>query len=269
MSPPPVSTSVTRDVRAARAMPAPHAGDRLVQVRRKAVRRQARDGWAGCRGKKGPTVKVSDGLYRVDGVRGANVYVVETGDGLLLVDTGMPGNADRIVAFLRDVGHEPADVRTIAITHSDVDHVGSVARLKALTGAEVAVHAADAPSLAGTGPGKKRKGALGAVFSVLGRFMRAEPVEADVVLHEGDTVSGFQVMHTPGHTPGSITLYRDGVVFPGDALLSDAEGHECPPREAMSEDYPQALASAARIRELGYRILLPGHGEPVFAGKAE
>jgi glyoxylase-like metal-dependent hydrolase (beta-lactamase superfamily II) len=213
-------------------------------------------------------VKVSDGLYRVEGVRGANSYVVETGDGLLLVDTGMPGNAERILAFLRDIGHEPADVRTIAITHSDIDHVGSAARLKALTGAKVAIHADDAPVLAGNGEGKKAKGSLGVVFSVLRRFMRAEPVVADVILHEGDTVSGYEVMHTPGHTQGSITLHRDGVVFPGDALLGDAEGHERPPRESIAADYPQALASAERIRALGYRILLPGHGEPVFAGKA-
>ncbi len=210
-------------------------------------------------------MKITEGLYRVDGVRGANAYVVETADGLLLVDTGMPGNAERIVAFVRDLGHEPGDVRTIAITHADIDHVASLARLKAMTGAKVAVHADEAPALAGTGPGKKARGALGAAFSVARRLVRVQPVEADVILHEGDEVSGFRVMHTLGHTRGSITLHRDGVVFSGDALLGDAEGHERPPREAMAENHSQALASAARIRESGYRILLPGHGEPVFS----
>jgi glyoxylase-like metal-dependent hydrolase (beta-lactamase superfamily II) len=210
-------------------------------------------------------VRITEGLYRVDGIRGANAYVVETDDGLLVVDAGIPGNADRIVAFVRALGHEPGDVRTIAVTHADIDHVGSLARLKALTGARVAVYADEAPALAGTGPGKKAKGALGAVFSVLRHVVRIAPVDADVILHEGDEVSGFQVMHTPGHTRGSMTLHRDGVVFSGDALLGDAEGHERPPREAMAEDPSQTLASAARIRESGYRILLPGHGEPVFS----
>jgi glyoxylase-like metal-dependent hydrolase (beta-lactamase superfamily II) len=211
-------------------------------------------------------VRIAEGLYRVDGVRGANAYVVETGDGLLVVDAGMPGSADRIVAFVRSLGHEPGDVRTIAVTHADIDHVGGLARLKALTGAQVAVYVDETPALAGTGPGKKAKGALGVVFSVLKHVVRVAPVEADVILHEGDAISGFRVLHTPGHTRGSMTLHRDdGVVFSGDALLGDAEGRERPPREAIAEDYPQALASAARVRELGYRILLPGHGEPVFS----
>jgi glyoxylase-like metal-dependent hydrolase (beta-lactamase superfamily II) len=194
--------------------------------------------------------------------------VVEIGDGVLLVDTGMPGNANRIVAFVRALGHEPGDVRMIAITHADLDHVGSLARLKSITGAKVAVHVDDAPTLAGTHAGKKVKGAMGAVLSVAMRLVRIEPVAADVVLRDGDAVSGFKVMHTPGHTRGSMTLHRDGVVFSGDALLSDAEGHERPPREAMSADYALALASAAMIRDLGYRILLPGHGEPVFSADA-
>lgn len=213
-------------------------------------------------------MRISEGLYRVDGVRGANAYVVETDGGLLVVDTGMFGNADRIVTFVRSLGHEPGDIQTIAITHADLDHVGSLARLKALTGAKVAVHADEAQALASGRTDKKAKGALGVVFSVLKRFVRVEPVDADVILHEGDAISGFQVMHTPGHTRGSITLHRDGVVFPGDALLGDAEGHERPPREAIADDYPRALESAERIRDLGYRILLPGHGEPVFSAKA-
>jgi len=213
-----------------------------------------------------PTLKLSEGLYRIDGVRGANAYLVETDEGLLVVDTGLPGNAGRIVTFVRGLGHEPTDVHTIALTHSDPDHVGSVARLKELTGAKVAIHADDAAVLAGRAQGKKPKGALGVAFSVMSRFMPVEPVEADQILREGDTVSGFRVMHTPGHSPGSITLYRDdGVVFSGDALRSDSEGHIHPPRGVVSPEYTQALASADKIAALEYRMLLAGHGEPVFA----
>lgn len=210
-------------------------------------------------------MKISEGLYRIDGVRGANAYVVETDDGPLVVDTGMPGNAEKIVAFLRGLGHDPSDVRTIAITHSDPDHVGSVARLKALTGAKVAIHADDAPVLAGTVPGRKPKGLIGVVFTLLTPVMRISPVSADTILVDGDTVSGFSVMHTPGHTPGSITLQRDGVVFSGDALLSDSGGHERPPMQALSADWDQALKSADKVRALKYRVLLTGHGAPVIA----
>lgn len=210
-------------------------------------------------------MKLSEGLYRVDGIRGANAYIVETDDGLLVVDTGLSGNAERIVAAVRGIGYEPGDVRTIVLTHSDPDHVGSVARLKELTGAKVAIHADDAAELAGRGPGKKRTGLLGVVVLVISPFMHMAPVDADIVLNDGDPVSGFKVMHTPGHTPGSITLYREGIVFSGDTLLSDSKGHVRPPIEMLSADYEQALASADTIRALGYRILLPGHGAPVIA----
>lgn len=210
-------------------------------------------------------MEISDGVYRVDGVRGANSYLAETGDGVMLVDAGLPGNADRIVAFVRALGHEASDVRMIVITHSDPDHVGSLARVKELTGAKVAVHEDDAAALAGTGPGKKATGVLGVVAPVILRVIGVRPVEADVILRDGDTISGFTVMHTPGHTRGSITLHRDGVVFSGDALLADADGHERGPRKGLSADYPQALQSADKIRAFGYRTLLPGHGAPVFA----
>ena len=143
---------------------------------------------------------IAAGVYRIDGVRGANAYVVTTEEGLLVVDTGLAGNADKIVTFVRGLGHAPSDIRTIAITHADPDHVGSVARLTALTGAKVAIHADDAATLAGGPSAKSPKGALGVALSALLRLMRIEPVDADVVLHEGDSVSGFTVMHTPGHT---------------------------------------------------------------------
>jgi len=210
-------------------------------------------------------MRIAEGLYRIDHVRGANAYLAETSDGLLVVDTGMPGNAEKIVEFVRGLGNEPTDVRTIAITHSDPDHVGSVGRLKALTGATVAIHADDAPVLAGTASGKRPKGLLGVAFAMLAPMMRGDQVEADVLLGDGDSVSGFRVLHTPGHTRGSITLYRDGIVFSGDALLSDSEGNARPPSKALSADYPRALQSADKVLALGYDVLLTGHGEPVFA----
>jgi glyoxylase-like metal-dependent hydrolase (beta-lactamase superfamily II) len=210
-------------------------------------------------------VRLAEGLYRVDGVRGANVYLVESCDGLVVVDAGLPGNAERIVAFVRSIGRDPGDIHTIAVTHSDPDHIGSVARLKQLSGARVAIHADDAPTLAGTDRGKKPKGAFGVVLTMLAPFMRVEPVEADIILSGGDTLAGFTVMHTPGHTRGSVTLHRDGLVFSGDALLSDSAGRARPPSKALSADYEQALRSASAIEALGYRVLLTGHGQPVFA----
>jgi glyoxylase-like metal-dependent hydrolase (beta-lactamase superfamily II) len=211
-------------------------------------------------------MRVTDDIHRVDGVRGANSYVVTSReDGLLLVDTGLPGNAPRIVEFVEQLGFKPQDIRTIVITHADPDHVGSVAELKRLTDAEVAIHGQDAPALAGERRAKKTGGAMGVVFKLLSPLMRVSPLQADRLLLEGDEIRGFHVIEVPGHTLGSIALYRpaDGVVFSGDALLGDGGGRMREPRPALAQDIELARRSADRIREMHPLIMLPGHGEPV------
>ena len=205
-------------------------------------------------------MQLADGVYKVDGVRAANVYLVVIDDGLLVVDTGMPGNAQRIVAFIESIGHKPADLRYIVITHSDMDHVGSAARLKELTGAKVAIHKLDGPILSG----EQRSPKGGALGLMLSRLVKTQPVVPDVLLEDGDRIGGLLVMHVPGHTAGSIVLVRDdGVVFSGDALLSDNEGRVRPPRPRLALDPVQAQASAERIKALPTKLLCAGHGAPV------
>ena len=73
-------------------------------------------------------------------------------------------------------------------------------------------------------------------------------------------------MHAPGHTAGSLVLYRDdGVVFSGDALLSNKDGQVRPPDPRLALDRAEALASAERIKALPTRLLLTGHGAPVYS----
>ncbi len=205
-------------------------------------------------------MRLADGVYKVDGVRAANVYLVTLDDGLLLVDTGMPGNAKRIVACIESTGHRPADLRYIVLTHCDMDHIGSAARLKELTGARVAIHELDGPILAGQQRPQKGGLAMAAFY----RLLKPRSVVPDLLLKDGDTIGGLQVMHVPGHTAGSIVLRReDGVVFSGDALLGDKHGQVRPPRPRLALDRAQAQASAERIRALPTKLLCPGHGAPV------
>jgi glyoxylase-like metal-dependent hydrolase (beta-lactamase superfamily II) len=205
-------------------------------------------------------MRLADGVYKVDGVRAANVYLVEIGDGLLVVDTGMPGNAKRIVAFIESVGRRATDLRYIVLTHCDIDHIGSVAALKQLTGAKVAIHELDGPVLAG----EQRPQKGGPVMAAFSRLLRPQPVVPDLLLKDGDTIGGLHRMHVPGHTAGSIVLRRgDGVVFSGDALLGDRHGQVRPPAPRLALDRVQALASAERIKALPMKLLCPGHGAPV------
>ena len=207
-----------------------------------------------------PRMQLTTGVFKVDGLRAANVYLVVVDDGLLVVDTGMPGNAKRIVAFIESTGYRAADLRYIVLTHCDIDHVGSAARLKELTGARVAIHRLDGPVLAG----QQRAQKGGALMAVLGRVFRIRHVVPDLLLEDGDVVGGLTVIHVPGHTAGSIALVRDdGVAFSGDALLSNNAGQVRPPRPRLALDPVQAQASAERIMALPIKLLCTGHGAPV------
>jgi hydroxyacylglutathione hydrolase len=122
----------------------------------------------------------------------------------------------------------------------------------------VAMHELDAPVLAGTERPHKLPPVMRALYRLLVRS-----VTPDRLLHDGDTVGPLRVVHVPGHTVGSIALVRDdGVVFSGDALLSDKEGRVLPPDPRLAHDRAQAAASAEAIRALRPRLLLTGHGAP-------
>jgi hydroxyacylglutathione hydrolase len=208
------------------------------------------------------SMNVAPGIHEVDGVRVANVYLVTIDDGLLLVDTGMPGNAKRVLRFVERLGRQPSEIRTIVLTHCDLDHAGSAAELKRRTGARLAVHELDAAVVAGRQ--EPQKG--GRVMRALYRAFRFRPVEPDLLLRDGDTIGGLQVLHVPGHTAGSIALRRtDGVVFSGDAVLSDKQGRVLPPDPRLAQDVAQAQVSAERIKALGITLLLSGHGAPAPA----
>lgn len=209
-------------------------------------------------------MEISSGIHGIEHVRGANSYLVLGGEGTVIIDTGMPGNEGRIVEYVKRVGVEPKAIQYILLTHSDPDHSGSVAKLKGLTNAKVAIHEADAPRLSGEKKLKEVKGATGVLFGVMGPFMRFTPVKADLLLKDSDVVSGLRVVHTPGHTDGSICLYKENeAIFVGDALRTDSGGNPRLPSGSMTVSTEQARESVKKISTFQYKILLPGHGPPI------
>jgi glyoxylase-like metal-dependent hydrolase (beta-lactamase superfamily II) len=221
-------------------------------------------------------------VEKIGAVRGANAWLVPAGAGLVLVDTGLPGNAGAVLEHLARTGRAPGDLRAIVLTHADPDHAGSAAALRELTGAPVAIHAADAPVLAGGLTPRAAKGRLRAatlvprlarlghelglalVLRLAPRRSGWRPLRADVLLQDGDGVEGLRVIHVPGHTAGSIALLRDdGALLAGDAVFGDAAGRAHPPPRRTALDPEVARASARRLMALGFTALYPGHGLPV------
>lgn len=92
-------------------------------------------------------MEITSGIHRIDGVRGANCYFVITESKMLVIDTGMPGNGNKIIKYVNRLGRNPSDINYVILTHADIDHIGSAAELKKITGAKLAIHANDAPIL--------------------------------------------------------------------------------------------------------------------------
>ena len=210
-------------------------------------------------------------MYQVDGVN-ANSYLVFDRDGsLILVDTGTAKDGKRIAEYITSkLGRRLSDVRTIVLTHCHMDHSRGAASLKASTGAKLAVHEADADFVSGKAIYPYPGGFIGFFFSLLSPFFRMSPVEPDLRLKENDIVGGsLLVVHTPGHTPGSIALYDKNrkVVFVGDTLRYYGGKIEGPPRR-FTPDMSQARQSIEKISQLSFETMLSGHGQPLVSPKA-
>jgi hydroxyacylglutathione hydrolase len=215
-------------------------------------------------------MEIIPGIHRIDGVRGANAYLVIDKGEMLVIDTGMPGNAKRIVAYVEGLGKNVSNIKLIILTHADIDHIGSAAELKRMTGARLAIHADDAPVLRGKQNFKTMRGPLGFIFKLAMRLIRYYPAEPDVILSADSEIAGYRIIHVPGHTNGSICIYKSGkVIFVGDALKSDSSGNPKPPSRMASLDEAKARASLIAISALDFDILLPGHGAPVVSSASQ
>jgi glyoxylase-like metal-dependent hydrolase (beta-lactamase superfamily II) len=202
------------------------------------------------------------------GAWGANVYLLVDGNDLTLVDTGLPGRADQIVAQIEELGYSPSDVKRIIITHHHADHIGSLAALKKITQAEVMAHPADAPYIDGTLPqtGPARPPWLSKFSARFSRLWATEPVAVDKLVNEGDELpilGGIKILHTPGHTPGSICLYLKSqkLLIAGD-LIAHRFGLKLPSR-MFTVDIDQEIQSVKRVAGMDFDIICFGHGSPI------
>ncbi|ADV66436.1 MBL fold metallo-hydrolase [Deinococcus maricopensis] len=194
--------------------------------------------------------------------------ILDDARGATLVDTGLPGREEAVLALLREAGASPGDVRRIVLTHQDLDHVGSAAALARMTGAQVLAHADDAPFI----DGRQRAVKLPppSVLSTLPPGARAmmkrgaDPVTITRTLADGevlDVAGGVRMLHTPGHTPGHLSLYvpSDRVLIAGDAVVVH-DGQLAPPPAPMTPDMPAALQSIRKLAALDADIVVAYHG---------
>jgi len=214
-------------------------------------------------------VEVLSGLHRVDGVN-ANIYIVNyTDDEKLLIDTGMPRSLQKIEHYLAQVEVKPSDLKMVILTHCHIDHVGCAAQLGKRFGIKILIGKQDSPYVTGERRLPPPKGLAGVGFRLFGDILRFEPFKPDGTLKDGDNIGKLKIIHTPGHTPGSICVFdtETGTLFSGDSLLS-SKGELKPPSPSFSLNHREAIDSLEKIIGLNIENLCPGHGEPLLGDVA-
>ncbi|MCC3779696.1 MBL fold metallo-hydrolase [Streptomyces sp. UNOB3_S3] len=197
-------------------------------------------------------------------------------EGWALVDTGLPGHAERILAELAGLGARPGDVREIVLTHSHIDHMGSAADLAEATGARVLAGAGDAAVIRGEAPEPPpvledwEVPIFESVQPRLAGVPAPRPCRVDRELGEGDVLDWgeeVRVVPVPGHTEGSTALHltRSGVLFTGDTIANAGELM----LGVFNVDRPRAVASFRRQSTLGVQTACFGHGAPIVGGAGE
>jgi glyoxylase-like metal-dependent hydrolase (beta-lactamase superfamily II) len=208
-------------------------------------------------------MEIVPGIHWIEGIT-AHCYIVVDKE-LTLIDTGMPHKTKKILRYITDeLQRTPSELKTILLTHFDIDHIGNALELRNLTGAKIAAHPQDAEVIAGKKIRMTPKGGMRILFKLLGSFMRVKPFQVDIMIKEGDNLSGFSVLHMPGHTQGSIALYdsKRKVLLIGDAL-GCRDGVVQSPSKSVTMDMKQAYRSIEKLKDLDFTVMLSGHGEPL------
>jgi len=189
-----------------------------------------------------------------------NIYLIESGKTLMLVDAGMGYMYDNLVSKIKKAGIKPG---IIAITHAHYDHAENTGRLKDLYNAKVLVHKAEAGHLAaGVNPEDKP---IAGTFTI--EADNYPPVAADIIIEDGYKSDGISIIHTPGHTPGSISIIVDDeIAVVGDAMFSVRLGQAMVP---YVMDRSLLLLSWKKLLATGCRIFLPSHGRPILRKTVE
>ena len=199
-------------------------------------------------------MQVYKGIILMGGVGyDSNIYLI---DGELLVDTGtgifFPEMKEEI-----ELMFDPLNIKTIVNTHCHFDHIGGDKKFRDWLKAEIFIHEADKQAIE-TG--------INTIADAFGE--KAKTITADKTLKNGNKIKTtnftFDVISTPGHTPGSICLYekKKRILVSGDTLFSDGVGRT----DLPGGDSNQLYRSLQKLTNLRISYLLPGHGMPKIGG---
>ena len=216
-----------------------------------------------------PAVLLASGVYRIPTLHDfINSFAFVDDDGqVTLVDCGLRRAPRRIVEGLAFIGTHPSDVTRIILTHAHSDHAGGAREMVDRSATDgIEIHEADVPFIRA---GRNAPGPDSTAGRLLNRGPAASFTAAPVVveLHDNDMIDvagGVRVLHTPGHTPGHVSLLHEssGVLITGDAIFNLAWGMSWP-MAAICTSARQNQQSAHALGELDYLVAAFTHGPEI------
>jgi len=200
--------------------------------------------------------RITDGIYLVGGMdyshpQDAAVYVVSCGEGLVMIDCGAGKEPDVIVENIREAGLDPGGITTLVLTHCHVDHIGSASFFREKFRCTVVAHDLDADAVESGDP------SLTAARWYNTRLPKTTVDSRLTGEHETITCGGDEIhcLHTPGHTPGSISVYIDRQ---GQRILFGQDIHG-PFNREFGSDIAQWRRSMEKLLALEADVLCEGH----------
>lgn len=186
-----------------------------------------------------------------------NVYLAED----VLIDAGRRWDKRRIFSEL-----EGREISLLALTHVHPDHQGCAKAICEARGVPLACHADDVDAMEGRRPVAASQKPSAQAFA---RMWEGPSHKVDRVLHEGDEVAGFRVVHAPGHAPGEVIFFResDRVAICGDVIRNityvTLRTRLAEPPDDLTPDPFENRRSIRKLAELKPSLILPGHGPAV------
>jgi hydroxyacylglutathione hydrolase len=205
--------------------------------------------------------EVASGVWRLKELPAPTINVYLAGDAL--IDAGRTWDRRRIFAEI-----EGRELSLVALTHAHPDHQGVAKDVCEARGIPLSCHADDVDAMEGRRP--LQEAHPGNFFNrVIHSIWEGPPHEVGRVLHEGDEVAGFRVVHAPGHARGAVVFFRDSdrVAICGDVIRNMSYATGLPgirePPEIFTYDPAENRRSIRKLADLEPSLILPGHGPPV------